>query len=273
MQDNQIPERLAFIGAGNMAEALVRGLIRAGVSCPERVAMADVDAGRLAHFRGTYGVGSAPDNLAAVRAADVVILAVKPQALPGVLAEIRGAMEPRHLAISIAAGVSLRRLAEGLGERPRLVRAMPNMPALVGAGATAFCRGARATPADAELARRLFAAAGLALEMEERHLNAVTALSGSGPAYVFYLAEAMAQAGERLGLPLRAAAALTAATMEGAGRMLRETGLPPAELRARVTSRGGTTAAALRVLEDREFTAVVGAALDAACRRAAELEQ
>lgn len=273
MQNDQIHEKLAFIGAGNMAEALVRGLIRGGVSRPEQVVMADVDAGRLGHFQKTYGAGSAPDNPSAVRAADVVILAVKPQALPGVLTEIRGVLEPRHLTVSIAAGVTLGRLAEGLGAGARLVRAMPNMPALVGAGATVFCRGARATPADADLARRLFAAAGLSLEMEERHLNAVTALSGSGPAYVFYLAEAMACAGEQLGLPPRAAAELTAATMDGAGRMLRETGASPAELRARVTSRGGTTAAALQVLAASGFPAAVNAALEAACRRAGELEQ
>ncbi len=273
MRNDQIQGKLAFIGAGNMAEALVRGLIRAGVSRPEQVVMADVDAARLAHFKKTYGVGSAPDNPSAARAADVVILAVKPQTLPGVLAEIRGVLEQRHLTVSIAAGVTLRRLAEGLGAGARLVRAMPNMPALVGAGATVFCRGAQALPADAELARRLFAAAGLVWEMEERHLNAVTALSGSGPAYVFYLAEAMARAGEQLGLPSLAAAELTAATMEGAGRMLRETGVSPGELRVRVTSRGGTTAAALRVLEESGFPAAVNAALSAACRRAAELEQ
>lgn len=273
MLNNQIRERLAFIGAGNMAEALVRGVLRAGVACPERVAVADVDAGRLAHFQKTYGVGAAPDNLTAVRGADVVVLAVKPQVLPDVLSEIHDVVEQRHLVISIAAGVSLRRLTEGLGTRPRMVRAMPNMPALIGCGATAFCKGAGATPADGELARRVFTAVGLALEMEERHLNAVTALSGSGPAYAFYLAEVMAQAGVKLGLPPQAALELTVATMEGAGKMLRETGVSPAELRARVTSRGGTTAAALHVLDERDFPAVVDAALGAACRRAAELEK
>lgn len=268
-----IDQRVAFIGAGNMAEALARGLLRAAVSRPELLTVSDLDAGRRAHFQKTYSVAAAADNAAAVRAAEVVVLAVKPQALPGVLAEIRDALTPRHLVISIAAGVTLRRLAETLGAQTRLVRAMPNMPALVGAGATVFCRGAQATAADAELARRLFAAAGLALEMDERHLNAVTALSGSGPAYVFYLAEALARAGADLGLPAAAAAQLAAATVDGAGRMLRETGAPPEELRARVTSRGGTTAAAMQVLEEREFLPAVNAALAAACRRAAELAQ
>ncbi|MCA1809476.1 MAG: pyrroline-5-carboxylate reductase [Kiritimatiellia bacterium] len=264
-------KRLVFIGAGNMAEALVRGLLSSAVSRASDLAVADVAAERRELMSQAYGVAAYADNADALNGAEVIVLAVKPQALAPVLAELRPCLKADQLVISIAAGVTLAVLERSLGGGIRLVRAMPNMPALVGAGATVYCRNAAARVKDAETARCLFEAVGMTLEMSEDCMDAVTALSGSGPAYVFYLAEAMARAGAELGLTRETAARLAAATVHGAGCLLRETGAAPQELRRRVTSKGGTTEAALRVFEERGLSDIVSDGLAAACRRAGEL--
>ena len=184
-------ERIVFIGAGNMAEALVRGLLAAGVASAEHLFVTDVLPARRAHFLSRYSVAGGADNADAARSADVIVLAVKPQQMPDVCRELAGALPRDPLILSIAAGATTARIEEWLGGAARVVRAMPNTPALVGAGVTALAPGRRATAADLDRAERLLGAVGAVVRVGEDALDAVTAISGSGPAYVFYLAEAM----------------------------------------------------------------------------------
>ncbi len=264
-------KQIVFIGAGNMAEALVAGILRDGIGTPESIRVTDVRAERRERFEKQFGVKSAGDNRAAVRDADIVVLAVKPQILSEVLEELKGAVSGEPLFISIAAGVSTVRIEQALGAWTRVVRVMPNMPALVGRGAAALCGGADATEEDLAVAETMLGAVGLAVRVEERWMDAVTALSGSGPAYVFYLMEAMRDAASRMGLDTDTAERLTTATVEGAARAVKDTGLDPAELRRRVTSPGGTTAAAMEILTDRKFAEAVIEAMEAARRKSEEM--
>ncbi len=264
-------KQIVFIGAGNMAEALVAGILRAGIAVPESVRVTDVRADRREHVEGQYGVSAGADNRAAVRDADIVVLSVKPQIMGEVLEELKGAASGNPLFISIAAGLSTRHIEQALGGTARVVRVMPNMPALVGCGAAALCGGAHAADEDLAVTEALLGAVGITARVEERVMDAVTALSGSGPAYVFYLMEAMQNAASRMGLDSETAKRLAAATVEGAARAVRETGLPPEELRRRVTSPGGTTEAALKVLSGGKFVETMIEAMEAARRRAEEM--
>jgi len=268
------PERVVFMGAGNMTEALVRGLLAAGLATAKDLVVTDIAPARLEHFRARYGVAGSSDNAAAARAADVIVLAVKPQQLADVCRALAGALERDPLVISIAAGILTARIEEALGGAARVVRAMPNTPALVGAGITAIAPGRRATAADLNLAERLLGAAGAVVRVGEEDLDAVTAVSGSGPAYVFYLAEAMREAASQLGLSLDVADALVRRTILGAGRLLEaEAGTLPEELRRRVTSKGGTTEAAVSELEARKVREAFVAAVIAAAARARALSR
>jgi pyrroline-5-carboxylate reductase len=263
-------QRIGFIGGGAMAEALAGGLIAAGV-VPDRILASDVDAGRRERLRSSLGVGSCDDNARVARESDLVVIAVKPGLVETALA---GAASPGRspLWISIAAGVPLARLARTLPGRARIVRAMPNTPALVRAGATALCGNAEAGSADLALARELFEAVGVVwLAEREAQLDAVTGLSGSGPAYVFTLLEALEAAGEQAGLPRQAAARLALQTVFGAAKLALETGLPPEALRKQVSSPGGTTLAGLARLDALGFRAALAAAVEAATQRAREL--
>jgi len=262
---------LVFLGGGHMAEALLAGVLRTAAWPRERLVATDVLAARREHLAGRFGVRALADNAAAVRGGELVVLAVKPQVLPSVLAGIRGALPAEALVLSIAAGVPTGRIEAELGGAARVVRAMPNMPALVGCGAAALCAGRHATAADLAAAERLLGAAGLVVRVAEQELDAVTALSGSGPAYVFYLMEAMLAAARQLGLADSVAQPLVSATVKGAVELLLQQGLPPVELRRRVTSPGGTTAAAVDILERRQVMAAVVEAILAARRRAGEL--
>lgn len=264
---------MVFIGAGNMAEALVRGILGARLSRPDHIRVTDVDQQRLKYFESSYQVAGSDDNTEAVKTADIVVLAVKPQVLPGVLKELKGCLPKSTLIISIAAGITIRALETMLGEEARVIRVMPNTPALVGMGAAAFCCGTHATEDDARLVETLFQSVGIIIRLEESALDAVTALSGSGPAYIFYLVEAMLKAAQEMGLERQTARALTLATVSGAARLLMETGLEPAELRRRVTSSGGATAAALEVLENAHVQEELIAAIKAAQTRSRELSQ
>jgi pyrroline-5-carboxylate reductase len=264
--------KIVFIGAGQMAEALVRGLLAAGLARPEDLLVTDVSPDRLAHFRARYGIDGGNDNAAAARLADALVLAVKPQVLPEVCRGLVGALTHDPLTISIAAGVPAARIEDWLGGSARVVRAMPNMPALIGAGMTAIAPGRRATAKDLERAEQLLGAAGAVVRVREEELDAVTAVSGSGPAYVFYLAEAMRAAAEGLGLGPSLADTLVRRTILGAGRLLEaEREANPEELRRRVTSKGGTTEAAVGVLETRGVRAAIVEAVRAAAARAREL--
>jgi pyrroline-5-carboxylate reductase len=262
---------LAFVGAGNMAEALVRGISHAGLLAPECIRMTDTDRRRRDHFQAAFGVQCFESNIAGVSGAQVVILAVKPQVMAEVLNEIKAHLAPQALIISIAAGITTARLETQLSAGRRMVRVMPNMPAMLLSGVSAYCLGSHATEADAQLAETLFRSVGAVVRLDEKHLDAVTALSGSGPAYVFFLAELMTQAGQEMGLDQVAAETLTLGTIRGAARLLEEAGQSPEELRRRVTSKGGTTAAAMEVLENEHVREIFVKAIRTAQKRSREL--
>jgi pyrroline-5-carboxylate reductase len=263
--------RIGFLGAGKMAAALAASWLRAGLTTPQRLAASDPVAAARAAFTKETGVTATADNLQAVEASDVVILAVKPQQAADVLREIRTALGPQHLLVSIAAGVTLRRLGEQLGDGRRLVRVMPNTPCLVAASASAFAPSSAATAADIELVQRLLGAVGRACQVPEKLLDAVTGLSGSGPAFVFVMIEALADGGVRMGLPRDLALQLAAQTVFGSAKMLLETGLHPGVLKDMVASPGGTTIAGLHALERGGCRAALIDAVEAATLRSAEL--
>ncbi|RIL05653.1 MAG: pyrroline-5-carboxylate reductase [Proteobacteria bacterium] len=262
--------RIGFLGAGAMGEALAGGLLAAGVA-RDHVQLADPDPDRRAEVSRRLGVETFADNAALVHESDVVVLAVKPGLLGRVLSE-GGVASARPLWISIAAGVSIAKIAAALPEGARVVRAMPNTPALVRCGATAFVASANASAQDRALAQSLFECAGLAWEApDESLLDAVTGLSGSGPAYVFVFLEALADAGVRVGLPRDAAQRFAIQTVLGSAQLARDSGAHPAQLKDRVTSPGGTTIAGLARLEANGFRAAVIDAVEAATRRSKEL--
>jgi pyrroline-5-carboxylate reductase len=265
-------QRVGFVGAGAMAEALAGGLAAAGVDA-QRMRAADPDPARRERFEAMLGIAACEDNAAVVAQSDVVVLAVKPQVVAAVLADLAGGPDLSHpLWISIAAGVRLATLEAKLPAGARVVRAMPNTPALIRAGATAVCGNANATPDDLALAQTLFESVGVCwVAAAEKLLDAVTGLSGSGPAYVFVFLEALGDAGERMGLPREAARTLAAQTVLGAARLAVEGDREPAELRKQVTSPGGTTVAGLERLEARALRAIVDEAVEAATRRSEEL--
>lgn len=263
---------IAFIGGGNMARSLIGGLVRRGVD-PGAIRVSEPDAGRRAELVRDFGALATADNGEAARGAATVVLAVKPQVMPGVARAIGPALAGRRaLVVSIAAGIRIGDLARWLDAPAAVVRAMPNTPALIGAGITALVRGPGVDDAEATRAEALMAAAGETLWLDDEGLiDAVTAVSGSGPAYVFALMEAMEGAGVAQGLPADIARRLVLATVLGAARMAHEGGEPPAVLRQRVTSPKGTTAAALDALAAGGFGMLVGEAIAAATRRGGEL--
>ena len=265
-------KRIGFIGAGNMAGALVKGLLRAGHYTPADVWVSDAVDAQLRRLKRAYKIEGTRDNRALVRGSQTIVLAVKPQVMAQVLDEIRSETTPKKLFISIAAGFPLQRLEQGLGGGARVVRVMPNTPCLVGKGISVAVAGAHATPADLKQTLKLFSACGEAVAITgEALLDAVTALSGSGPAFVYQFAEALIDGGIRGGLSPQLATKLCFHTLAGAAAMLLESGMSPRELRDMVTSPGGTTLAGLTVLEQRQFREAVVAAIEAATRRAHEL--
>lgn len=264
---------LAFVGAGNMAEALVGGIVRSKLLSPQCLRVADPEKQRRDYFLKNFGVQVFARNADGIRSAQVVILAVKPQVIFNVLDDIRATLENTPLVISIAAGITTQCLQKQLPEGVRVVRVMPNMPALAGAGVSVYCPGALASEADAQVVESLFRSVGVVMRLDEKHLDAVTALSGSGPAYVFFLVECMLQAGVEMGLDRATAKDLTLGTIRGATRLLEIMGQAPEELRCRVTSKGGTTAAAMEVLEDGRVREIFIRAIQAAQKRSRELSQ
>ena len=232
---------MGFLGAGRMAAALAKGFIQAKLAGADQVIASDpIDTARSSFARET-GAKTTASNLAAVKFASVLLLAVKPDQVADVLKEIRGEFTENHLLISIAAGVTLARLEGGLGSGARVIRVMPNTPALVGASATAYAPGKNATAEDGRLAQKLFSAIGVAFQLKESLLDAVTGLSGSGPAYVYLMIEALSDGGVAAGLPRDVATKLAAQTVLGGAKMVLETGQHPGALKDMVTSPGGTT--------------------------------
>jgi pyrroline-5-carboxylate reductase len=269
--DRRFPLCVGFLGAGQMATALAGGWIKAGLLEASRSRAADPFPDARTKFETTTGISTVNGNREVAASCDMLILAVKPQVLPLVLAELRPALQAKHLVISIAAGVTLQALADGLGQTVRLIRVMPNTPCLVGASATGYSPGATATAEDVELVGKLFGAVGKAFRVSEPQLDVVTGLSGSGPAYVYLLIEAMADGGVRCGLPRDVALSLAAQTVFGSAKMVLETGQHPAVLKDAVTSPGGTTIAGLQVLERAAFRAAMIDAVETATKRAIEL--
>lgn len=265
-----IDKMIAFFGGGNMAEALIKGLIAAGAAKPDQLLVTDVSADRLAHLRDTYGVAKS-GNVTAAQEADVLILCVKPQVVERVLAEIAHAVDEKKLVISIAAGISIARIEKVLKRGARVVRVMPNTPALVLAGAAALASGKNAKGADLVLAQGIFSSVGRAVIVEEKLMDAVTGLSGSGPAYVFTIIEALSDAGVKEGLSPHLALELAAQTVYGAAKMVLETKEHPSKLRDKVTSPGGTTIEGLHALEKGKLHETMMNAVKAATVRSREL--
>ncbi len=266
-----IKQRIGFIGAGQMATALGQGLIKAGLVAPENMLAADPVAEALERFGQATGAQTTDKNEDVATGADVIFLAVKPQQIAGVMGKLRGKITADTLVISIAAGVRLAVLAEGLGGEVRLVRVMPNTPCLVGRGACGYCLGETATEDDDRLVEQLLGAVSLAYRVEEKLIDAVTGLSGSGPAFVYIMIEALSDGGVRMGLPRNVATALAAQTFRGAAEMVLETGEHPGSLKDKVTSPGGTTIAGLQALESAGLRAALMGAVEAATRRSIEL--
>lgn len=253
-----------------MGLAVIRGMLAAGLVRPRQLVGFDPDPSRRAALRALR-VRAAASNGSLTEASQVVLLAVKPQQMRAVLAEIAPFLNPKHLVTSVAAGWSTKAIEATLGRRVAVVRVMPNTPAQVRRGIAVLCRGTWATTASVEVARAIFMAVGGVLELPERLFHAVTAVSGSGPAYVFYLMEGMQEAGRRLKLPAKALRRLVVQTVLGSAHLAQETGQAPHVLRARVTSKGGTTEAAIKVFEEARMKAHLVAGIAAADRRSAEL--
>jgi len=262
--------QLGVIGAGNMATAMLRGVVERGYLSREEIVASDPDASRRAALEGALGIACVPDNLAPASCARV-LLCVKPFVMDEALADIAGAVRDDALVISIAAGISTDQLDRGLGGKGRIVRVMPNTPMLVGAGVSAVSAGPRATPDDVEWTRALCAAGGQAVVVEEGLMDAVTGVSGSGPAYFLYFIEALTEAGIEQGLDPEVAAVLAAHTGLGAAKLLVETGETPQALRAKVTTPGGTTEAAIRHMEQSKLSGIIQGAVAAATQRGKEL--
>ena len=263
--------RLGIIGGGVMAHSIVRGLLAARLVEPERILVSDLSAERRALFEKSCGVATTADNAEIVRQSTVVLLAVKPQSMAGLLSEIQPVAGPDTLYLSIAAGVTTATLYAGLGRTGRIIRIMPNTAAQVLSSATALCRGPNATDDDLGIARSLFDALGTTVVVDEALMDAVTGLSGSGPAYMYLVIEALADAGVRNGLTRATALQLAAQTCAGAAKMVLETGEHPGVLKDQVTSPGGTTINGLYRLEKRGVRAAIIDAVSAAVARSKEL--
>jgi len=264
-------KRVGFVGGGNMGEALIRGLLGASLVPADHIAATDVRAERHAQLARQFGITAHADNVRLVREADVVILAVKPQVMAPVLAEIAPAVTAGHLLISIAAGVSTATMRRALGKDARLIRVMPNTPALVLQGAAAIARGPGLGPDDLGTAQEIFGAVGRAVVLDEEALDAVTGLSGSGPAYVAIVIEALADGGVRMGLDRATAMTLAIQTVLGAAQLLSETGMHPAALKDMVSSPGGTTIAGITALEEGGLRSTLIRAVERATLRSREL--
>lgn len=265
------PLKVGFLGTGKMATALAKGFIDAGLAPVDHVLGSDPFEAAREQFTQATAARTVPDNHAVAQSATVLILAVKPNQVRAVLEDLQPLLTADHLLISIAAGITLSRMQACVNSEVRMLRAMPNTPALVGAGATGYARGTAATAEDAELAQKLFSAVGVAFEVKESLLDAVTGLSGSGPAYVFQMIEALSDGGVSVGLPRVMATRLAAQTLLGAARLVLETDYHPAQLKDQVTSPGGTTLEGLYALEAAGVRAALIQAVRAATDKAREL--
>jgi len=265
-----VGRKLGFIGTGNMAEAIVAGLIRTGASQPQEIWCSARRSERKDELARLHGV-QVGDNVTVARNADVIILSVKPQIMDRVLRELASVLTPDKLVISVAAGVPIEAIERRLPPPARIVRTMPNTPALVGAGATALARGEHATAEDMEVAEQIFRSVGTTVVLDEYQLDAVTGLSGSGPAYVFLIIEALSDAGVKVGLSRYNSQKLAAQTVLGSAKLLIDTGEHPGMLKDKVTSPGGTAIAGLHTLEAGGLRTTLINAVEAASERSRTL--
>ncbi|MBI5537805.1 MAG: pyrroline-5-carboxylate reductase [Deltaproteobacteria bacterium] len=264
-------QNIGFLGAGNMAGAMIKALLNAAVVSPERIMASDVRDDRLDDLHRTYGVMTTMDNAEVVQHADLLVLAVKPQVVDKVLPAMAEHMRPETVTISIVAGVRLAALEARLPAGTRLVRAMPNTPAMVLAGATAIAAGTHASPEDMRQAKSLFNMLGKTVVLDENLLDAVTGLSGSGPAYVMLMIEALADGGVKVGLHRETALLLAAQTVYGSAKLLLDSGEHPGRLKDMVTSPGGTAIAGLHTLEAGGLRRTLMDAVENATKRGEEL--
>jgi pyrroline-5-carboxylate reductase len=264
-------QRIGMLGAGNMAGALIRGLLASKSVTPEQIVASDVRADHLKELEVKFGIRTFSDNRKLAAESNLVVLAVKPQVIDRVLDQMSDAFAPDTLLVSIAAGVPIRSLEARLPEHVRVVRAMPNTAAIALAGATGIAPGSRATQADIDVTQSLFAAIGRSVVLDESLIDAVTGLSGSGPAYVMVMIEALADGGVKVGLHRDTALLLAAQTVYGSAKLLLETGEHPGRLKDMVTSPGGTAIAGLHTLEAGGIRRTLIDAVESAARRAAEL--
>lgn len=267
----RIDRRIAFVGAGNMAEAMIRGLLRGGHAVPADIRASAPRIERTEEIQREYGILVGTDNQSIASEGEIVILSVKPQIMRSVLDEIADSIPAKALVISIAAGVPISAIESRLRPGTRVVRAMPNTPALVDAGATAIAKGSHANGDDMLIATRIFEAVGICVQLAESQLDAVTGLSGSGPAYVFLILEALSDAGVKVGLSRRTAQLLATQTVLGSAKMLLETNEHPGRLKDMVTSPGGTAITGLHTLEHGGVRTTLMDAVEAATRRSREL--
>jgi pyrroline-5-carboxylate reductase len=265
--------KIGFLGAGKMATALAQGFVRAEIVFPKEIIAGDLASIARNIFAKRTGAKTTASNPDVLKFAGILILATKPDQVPAALAEIRDGFTKDHLLISIAAGVTIAKLENALPAGARVIRVMPNTPALVGEGASAFALGKNATAADGELAKKLLSAVGIAFQVKENLLDAVTGLSGSGPAYVYQFIEALSDGGVASGLPRDIATKLAAQTVLGAAKMVLETGQHPGALKDQVTSPGGTTIEGLHALEKGKLRATVMSAVRAAADKSKKLGQ
>ncbi|MFH1007544.1 MAG: pyrroline-5-carboxylate reductase [Candidatus Latescibacterota bacterium] len=266
-------KRIAIIGVGNMGEALAGGIVTSALLDADRITAFDADRERLQAIAAKWKIVPAGSLTQAIEDADVILLAVKPQTIPAVLAEIRATVTSQQMVLSIAAGVPTSLIEEQLKVPCAVVRAMPNTPALVGCGMAAICPGTFAQKEHLLLAQTILGAVGDVVVVTEKQMDAVTGLSGSGPAYVYTFIEALSDGGVKMGLPRSIALKLAAETVLGAAQMVLETGEHPAVLRDRVTSPGGTTITGMQVLESKGFRDAAISAVEAATKRSEELGQ
>ncbi len=266
-----VAKQVGFIGGGNMGEALIKGLVASGRVEANRMSVSDISQQRLNYLQATYQVSIATSNTALANEAEVIVVAVKPQQMDEVLAEIRDSLDHLPLLISIAAGVPLEYIERGLGAPVPVVRVMPNTPALILAGVSAIAGGTRAETDHLTMVRMLFEAVGLVVEIDEAHMDAITGLSGSGPAYVFLFIESLIDAGVMMGLSRPVARNLAVHTTLGAAKLLAESDAHPAALKDQITSPGGTAIHALAVLETGGVRGMLMDAVATATKRSKEL--
>jgi pyrroline-5-carboxylate reductase len=262
---------IGFIGAGNMANALIKGLIKSNIYSPEQLSASDNDKKKIGDVSDKFGIKCYNSNKELIRECSVIVLSIKPQVIRDVLDEIKDNISDRHLIISIAAGIPIKMILSVIGHNIPIIRVMPNTPALIQRGMSVLVAGGTATSYHTDIARKIFDAVGKTVVLDEKMMDAVTALSGSGPGYIFRIMESFVTAGEKLGFDRDTALLLVTQTFLGASHLADESGLPLTQLREMVTSPGGTTAAGLAILEKKGISEAIEAALKAARERSIQL--